>query len=121
MLSLPRPRTSLREQEQFLERASAARPARRCCRRRARAVMSRQAVGDVFERGLPVDRLPLAALLEHRRGQALVGCSAPSYEKRSRSDSQHSLTASFSSGSTRITRSFLTCTIRLRAGASRAG
>jgi hypothetical protein len=35
-----------------------------------------------------------------------------SYEKRSRSDSQHSLTASFSSGSTRMTRFWITCTTR---------
>ena len=36
-----------------------------------------------------------------------------SYEKRSRSAIQHSLTGSFSSGSTRSTRLFFTCTIRL--------
>ena len=36
-----------------------------------------------------------------------------SYEKRSLSEIQHSLTASFSSGSTRITRSPFTCTTRL--------
>jgi hypothetical protein len=35
-----------------------------------------------------------------------------SYEKRSRSASQHSLTASFSSGSTRMTRFWITCTTR---------
>ena len=37
----------------------------------------------------------------------------PRYEKRSRSASQQSLTAAFSSGSTRMTWWFLTCTIRL--------
>src|SRR5256885_12015356 len=31
-----------------------------------------QAVGHVFEGGLPIDFLPLAALLEHGAGQALV-------------------------------------------------
>jgi hypothetical protein len=31
-----------------------------------------QAVGHVFQRGLPVDFLPLAALLEHGLGQAFV-------------------------------------------------
>ncbi len=41
------------------------------------------------------------------------GVLSASYEKRSLSEIQHSLTASFSRGSTRITRSFLTCTTRL--------
>ncbi len=31
-----------------------------------------EAVGHVFERGLPVDGFPFAALLEHGAGQALV-------------------------------------------------
>src|SRR6266700_2361887 len=38
---------------------------------------------------------------------------SPSYENRSLSESQHSLIASFSSGTTRITRSPLTWTTRL--------
>ncbi len=41
-----------------------------------------------------------------------------SYEKRSLSEIQHSLTASFSSGSTRMTWSFITCTMRLLPSAS---
>ena len=41
-----------------------------------------------------------------------------SYEKRSLSEIQHSLTASFSSGSTRMTRPFFTCTMRLLPSAS---
>ena len=36
----------------------------------------------------------------------------PSYEKRSRSDNQHSLTASFSKGTTRITVEPFTCTTK---------
>jgi hypothetical protein len=69
MFSLPRPRTSCAGQEQFFHRA-----VRADQRPMLGAVLGLdllQAVGHVFQRGLPVDRLPLAALLEHGRGQAL--------------------------------------------------
>ena len=36
-----------------------------------------QAIGHVFERSLPIDFFPLAALLEHRQGQAV--CAVQSF------------------------------------------
>ena len=57
---------------------------------------------------------PRLSIGDERRSSEL----SASYEKRSLSESQHSLIASFSNGSTRITRSALTCTIRLLPSAS---
>jgi hypothetical protein len=69
MFSLPRPRTSLRQQVQLFDRA-----VRRCQapmpRRAEFGLDALQAVGHVFQRGVPVHGLPLAALLEHRLRQA---------------------------------------------------
>ncbi|MNQ81684.1 hypothetical protein D3C85_967160 [compost metagenome] len=52
--------------------------------------------------------LPCFSIGEVRRS----ALSSASYEKRSLSEIQHSLTASFSSGSTRLTLPAFTCTIR---------
>jgi hypothetical protein len=110
MFSLPRPRTS-----------RASRNGSRPCRSRSQRADALRAVLDddlgraarnVVERRGPVDRF-------HAPPWRIIGVvrrSAPlkaSYENRSRSASQHSLTSSFSSGTTRITCAPLTWTIRL--------
>jgi hypothetical protein len=110
-LSLPRPRTSLASRCSS-STVACGEPSAPMPAAPNSAFTRLQAVGHVAERGVPVHRLPLAALLDHRLRQPRSLFSA-SYEKRSRSAIQHSLTASFSSGTTRMTLCALTCTIRL--------
>ena len=99
MLSLPRPRTSLRQQVQFFHRAVRAEPARRCVAAPCSALICFRPLATYSSAVVPVD-CPATAppCLSIGCGQALVGCSAPRSEKRSRSAIQHSLTSSFSSG-----------------------
>ncbi len=102
----------LLQQEQFFDRAvRAAKRGQRICA--VVALDALQTLDHIVERGLPVGLDPLAALLRAWAASDVRGCSAPSYEKRSLSEIQHSLIASFSNGRTRITRLFFTCTTRL--------
>ena len=73
MFSLPRPRTSLASRcsssTVLVGEASAPMLCAPCS-----TVIWVRPRGDVVERVVPVDRLPLAALPDHRRGQPLGGC-----------------------------------------------
>ena len=68
---------------------------------------SRKRVRDVIERDVPFDFLPFAVRLIIGLVRRSARIQAPRRRKRSLSDSQHSLMSSFSSGSTRMTRSML--------------
>ena len=100
MFSLPRPRTSLASRCSS-STCSAASPARRCSARRARP---RSGSGRARRSRARRSTRPSST---RRPGGSSARSAArrvlsASYEKRSRSASQHSLTSSFSSGRTRI-------------------
>ena len=71
MFSLPIARTSF-AQEQFFHGAVRAHE-RTDGLAAVVALDLAQAAHDVLERGLPVDRAPLAAMLDHGRGEAFGG------------------------------------------------
>ena len=102
----------LGEQVQLLDAARAASPARRCSagRARRRSASGRARRSRARRSTTTVFHSPPWRIIGTVSRSAVLSAS---YEKRSRSASQHSLTSSFSSGRTRTTCAPLTWTIRL--------